>query len=178
MLKLGKTTLTAALLMLGLQTAALAADTASYTVTGSANNWTLDFTFTNGIGSNNLDIYFVGVDIPGGSFVSAPANWSNYGGYIGYNLTPLNYGVSVPDMIQNGESVSGFKFLSTSSNAPTSVNWFAYHNDWVNGGQGNPVQFGTASVMAVPEPETYALMLAGLGLVGTIARRRKQPLTA
>jgi hypothetical protein len=29
------------------------------------------------------------------------------------------------------------------------------------------------SVSAVPEPETYALMLAGLGLMGTIVRRRK-----
>ena len=30
------------------------------------------------------------------------------------------------------------------------------------------------SVSAVPEPETYAMMLAGLGLLGFAARRRKQ----
>jgi hypothetical protein len=28
-------------------------------------------------------------------------------------------------------------------------------------------------VTAVPEPETYAMLLAGLGLMGAIARRRK-----
>jgi cytoskeletal protein CcmA (bactofilin family) len=33
-------------------------------------------------------------------------------------------------------------------------------------------------VTAVPEPETYAMMLAGLGLVGAIARRRKVVLAA
>jgi hypothetical protein len=27
-------------------------------------------------------------------------------------------------------------------------------------------------VAAVPEPETYAMLLAGLGLIGTISRRR------
>lgn len=32
----------------------------------------------------------------------------------------------------------------------------------------------TAQVTAVPEPETYAMMLAGLGLMGTIARRRNK----
>lgn len=34
--------------------------------------------------------------------------------------------------------------------------------------------FGNVAVAAVPEPETYAMMLAGLGLVGAVARRRKQ----
>jgi hypothetical protein len=29
------------------------------------------------------------------------------------------------------------------------------------------------SVSPVPEPETYAMLLAGLGLVGAMARRRK-----
>jgi len=33
---------------------------------------------------------------------------------------------------------------------------------------------GTMSVTPVPEAETYAMMLAGLGLVGFVARRRKQ----
>lgn len=42
---------------------------------------------------------------------------------------------------------------------------------------GNPtglrVEFTSSSVAAVPEPETYAMLLAGLGLVGFMARRRK-----
>ena len=33
------------------------------------------------------------------------------------------------------------------------------------------------NVTAVPEPETYAMMLAGLGMMGAIARRRKQKTT-
>jgi len=35
------------------------------------------------------------------------------------------------------------------------------------------VEFTSSSVTAVPEPETYAMLLAGLGLVGFMARRRK-----
>ena len=34
--------------------------------------------------------------------------------------------------------------------------------------------YTTTSLAAVPEPETYAMMLAGLGLLGFVARRRKQ----
>jgi hypothetical protein len=35
-----------------------------------------------------------------------------------------------------------------------------------------------AYIAAIPEPETYAMMLAGLGLMGLVARRRKQKLNA
>ena len=34
------------------------------------------------------------------------------------------------------------------------------------------------AVAAVPEPETYAMLFAGLGLLGFASRRRKQTLAA
>jgi hypothetical protein len=40
-------------------------------------------------------------------------------------------------------------------------------------GSGEFTQFGQLTVTAVPEPETYAMFLAGLGLMGAVARRRK-----
>ena len=44
------------------------------------------------------------------------------------------------------------------------------------GGTGGSYAFQyitSASIAPVPEPETYALMLAGLGLLGVVSRRRK-----
>ena len=32
---------------------------------------------------------------------------------------------------------------------------------------------GGVSAQPVPEPETYAMLLAGLGLIGTVVKRRK-----
>ncbi|MDR2209520.1 MAG: FxDxF family PEP-CTERM protein [Azoarcus sp.] len=40
-------------------------------------------------------------------------------------------------------------------------------------GNGSGTYFLDLGVSAVPEPETYAMMLAGLGIVGMVARRRK-----
>lgn len=48
--------------------------------------------------------------------------------------------------------------------------------DWVGVGTGPEnytATFNVNAVTAVPEPETYALMLGGLGLLGFMARRRK-----
>jgi hypothetical protein len=36
------------------------------------------------------------------------------------------------------------------------------------------IMLGNSNVTAVPEPETWAMLLAGLGIVGAVARRRKQ----
>ncbi|MYM67717.1 PEPxxWA-CTERM sorting domain-containing protein [Pseudoduganella sp. FT55W] len=48
---------------------------------------------------------------------------------------------------------------------------------YVNNQYGNYTTFtttATSAIAAVPEPETYAMMLAGLGMVGLIARRRRR----
>jgi hypothetical protein len=62
--------------------------------------------------------------------------------------------------------------------APTGAD--ATWNDWSKGlstDNGAPRVWGTealASVTAVPEPQTYVLMLAGLGAVGFVAYRRRR----
>ena len=52
---------------------------------------------------------------------------------------------------------------------------FVVTNLALNGGNptGLRAEFTTSSVTAVPEPETYAMLMAGLGLLGAVARRKK-----
>src|SRR3989304_3847731 len=43
-----------------------------------------------------------------------------------------------------------------------------------SGLHGVAINFNPTTTAPIPEPETYAMMLAGLGLMGFVARRRKQ----
>ena len=80
--------------------------------------------------------------------------------FTGYSLTNLAGGL--PALTGSGSSFS-FSNLAAGTYrlaASGSVDGFG-------------AAFGGYTVTAVPEPETFAMLLAGLGLMGTIARRRK-----
>lgn len=58
-------------------------------------------------------------------------------------------------------------------NLPTAGNYHVDIKGTATGAFGGTYAVGL-QVAAVPEPETYAMLLAGLGVMGAIARRRKQ----
>lgn len=69
-------------------------------------------------------------------------------------------------------------FASSTANFKTGSGPFAPANDYyfTVSGNGNGISGGNyvfaVSTLPVPEPETYAMLLAGLGLIGAVARRR------
>lgn len=120
-------------------------------------SWTLSF---------KLD----GFDLATASF---NGQWAaDNGGYVALNgATLLNSQTAYPlghTKFQSFSASSGFI-------AGTNKLTFFVTNLHQNGGNPTGLQVNIlgSSVTAVPEPETYAMLLAGLGLMGTIARRRK-----
>ena len=82
-------------------------------------------------------------------------------------LTRQDMGNGTYRLIGSGEPHGVIRF----SRAVSSITWTSLTAENWNG-----FSVGTygAAVSAVPEPETYAMLLAGLGLLSFIARRRKQ----
>ncbi len=77
-------------------------------------------------------------------------------------------------IIPNGTS---FTFLLSGDYFPGQTNWLtmAIGDDAVsiiNSQYGGTFQIGPVTTMPVPEPQTWAMMFAGLGMVGFMARRR------
>jgi hypothetical protein len=131
--------------------------------------------------TGNIDIQSGGVSIEiggltrGSQYSAINAGSINLGGLLTVSLVDLGGGVFAP------QAGSKFDILDASS-ITGSFSSFVLADlgsglTWTHGivALGNGVQAYELGVISapVPEPETYAMMLAGLGLLGVMARRRK-----
>ncbi len=115
----------------------------SFSSTGGIFSISFDLAQRQGYG----DVGYVDVTFDGQSV----ANMLNP---IGTSLTKYSFTTS--------SLINGIHTLSFNGNNPSFGNDASTFLDNV-----------TVSVVAVPEPETYGMLLAGLGMLGVIARRRK-----
>jgi hypothetical protein len=106
------------------------------------------------------------VNPPFGTFqfgIACASNCSPGGSAGGYN-DPLSFTVA-------NATVADFLVLSTNAGSLGPA-YFASDVIWTADTQSLGAT-GAIGVTAVPEPETYALLLAGLGAVGFMAKRRR-----
>lgn len=161
----------------------------SYTTSGSAGNWLLDFSVFNNIPLASQGLYFFGVMLGAVDVLGSPSGFQQWSGGAPWdNATGIIYDNNWFDGTFNGlpsgTTANGFVARVTTATAPTSVQWFAYsfsqtgesYNlpDALYNGV-NPGFDGVArsSSVAVPEPSSLALLVAGMAALAVSARRRR-----
>jgi hypothetical protein len=144
-------------------------------------NYSFDLAFNGAPGSSFERVYF-GEALPG---ASAPAFDPST-----FHVTTWPEPFNDVGFDNDGNHYGHFLFTSTAEGEPTHLAWSpraGEHLRW-NGvatvampqdsmlfstaGTGEQVSFATATVAAVPEPGTYALMAAGLTVIGLLRRPR------
>lgn len=112
---------------------------------------------------------FIGstVSLPLGNIYSISyLSLSLYAGAIGAPDTHLAAPIATFTQVNEGASFNFGQSLASG----------IYHFDIAGVANGPAGGLYTVAIAAVPEPEVYAMLLVGLGLVGFTARRRKQNL--
>lgn len=136
----------------------------SNTVSGAfTDTWTFNLGSQSVVAASltNVEVSFGGFSFGGIKNLTA---WLNNTQLFGPNSTQTGDGVTTTLQVKSGSATlpAGVYSLVVSGTGVTGVS-ASYGGNIV-----------AAPVTPVPEPETYAMLLAGLGVMGAIARRRKQ----
>jgi|GEM_PF-2158394 len=112
--------------------------------------------------------------IPDGVTTGSPEH-PNYDGIfdifaVDANGLPTDWNISVDYNYRPPTARLTQTFIKTSTTQDSTYGGYEGFYDYLGQLNNNP---GTWSVTAVPEPETYAMMLGGLGLIGVAIHRRK-----
>ena len=110
-----------------------------------------DFSVSVGV-EGNLELKFTDI---------TESNTNAFSGYAESNPNNDRFGFLDVSEIDFGDGAGEYDYL-------------ILFNDVYPDSDFNDMVVGVKAVQAIPEPETYALMLAGLGVVGFMARRRRQ----
>ena len=137
---------------------------------GSVNNFKFSNLHTND--TLILNISGTNVNLSGG-----------YGDFSKYNVLYNFY--EAKNLTLNGVGLYGSILapLATLAGGNGQINGSVAVGNWASNIQVNANHYFNATnvsgyVSAVPEPETYAMLLAGLGMIGFMARRRKSKTAA
>lgn len=125
-------------------------------------------------GGNRLDLLTFAPSTPvagvGGFFFGSDLfGFSTPASYLTLSATDST-GATITYRLEAPEQNSFVGFVSTASLVSFSVTAVDQAGVWATV---NDLHLSAAAVAPVPEPETYAMMVAGLGLLGFLARRKR-----
>ena len=124
------------------------------------------------------DIFTFTLPTNGGSgysvtnFTSIPGQFNTILATLSLISNPDGILFNSDDKVLNTSSTPGGNSLALTWSASSAGSYYVAVGGLSNGTAGG-IYNGAISVTAVPEPETYAMMLAGLGALGFLARRRR-----